>query len=242
MTVQHFSLAITACLALCVTGCSSDTETSTRSSQTVSGEQTMKTRLVADQVETKKRTTEKEDSSMAQLETITLGAGCFWCIEAVLDRIEGVESVVSGYMGGNVPNPTYQQVCTGLTGHAEVVQVQFDPQKLPLDKLLDIFWQVHDPTTLNRQGFDVGTQYRSAIFYHNEAQRKAAEESKEKWNLTRKFRSKIVTEIVPASDFYKAEDYHQEYFERNPENPYCRANILPKFKKMGLLKRSDLQP
>jgi peptide-methionine (S)-S-oxide reductase len=184
----------------------------------------------------------EEGPKMEKLQTITLGAGCFWCIEAVLDRFEGVESVVSGYMGGIVKNPTYQQVCTGTTGHAEVVQVQFDPQKLPLEKLLDIFWLVHDPTTLNRQGPDIGTQYRSAIFYHNDTQRRVAEKSKKKWNESRKFRGRIVTEITEASEFYEAEDYHQEYFSKNPRNPYCRANILPKFKKLGLLKSNDLIP
>jgi peptide-methionine (S)-S-oxide reductase len=172
-------------------------------------------------------------------ETITLGAGCFWCIEAVLDRIDGVESVESGYMGGHVENPTYEHVCSGTTNHAEVVQVTFDPQKLPLDKLLDIFWQLHDPTTLNRQGNDEGTQYRSVIFYHTEEQKEAAEKSKDKWNKSGKFSAPIVTEISPASTFYRAEEYHQEYFARNPGNPYCRWNILPKFKKLGLLKETD---
>lgn len=174
-----------------------------------------------------------------ELETITFGAGCFWCIEAVLDRIEGVEEVTSGYMGGQTLNPTYQQICTGLTGHAEVVQVQFDPKKLPLDKLLDIFWKLHDPTQLNRQGPDVGTQYRSAIFYTTKEQKEAAEKSKKKWNATRQYRGKIVTEITEASVFYPAEGYHQEYFAKNPEDRYCRYNILPKFKKLGLLKKSD---
>jgi peptide-methionine (S)-S-oxide reductase len=183
---------------------------------------------------------DEEDSNVAQeLETITLGAGCFWCIEAVLLRIKGVESVVSGYMGGQIVNPTYEQVCTGRTGHAEVVQVRFDPEVMPLDQLLDVFWQLHDPTTLNRQGFDVGTQYRSAIFYHDAEQKEAAQKSKDKWNESGKFRDPIVTEITAASEFYKAEAYHQDYFAKNPRNPYCRANILPKFKKLGLLKPSD---
>ncbi len=213
-------------------------------SQRARAQSTMETRTVARQSPKNEQAepVDEEESSMKKLETITLGAGCFWCIEAVLDRIDGVESVVSGYMGGVVKNPSYQLVCTGTTGHAEVVQVQFDPEILPVDKLLDVFWQLHDPTTLNRQGLDVGTQYRSAIFYHTEAQRKAAEESKKKWNATRQFRGKIVTEITAASDFYEAEDYHQEYFEKNRRNPYCRANILPKFKKLGLLKSTDLRP
>ena len=189
-----------------------------------------------------KTTAQPEETKMREAETITLGAGCFWCIEAVLERFEGVESIVSGYMGGTTKKPTYEQVCTGLTGHAEVVQVRFDPEKLPLDKLLDVFFLMHDPTTLNRQGPDVGTQYRSAIFYHNDAQREIAEKSKQKWSQSGKIRDPIVTEITPASEFYPAEEYHQDYFARNPRNPYCRANILPKFKKMGLLKRNDLIP
>lgn len=173
------------------------------------------------------------------MEKITLGAGCFWCIEAVLDRIKGVESVVSGYMGGDTENPTYEQICTGTTNHAEVVEVTFDPEVISFDKLMDVFWQLHDPTTLNRQGFDVGTQYRSAIFYHNDEQREIAEASKKKWDAAGKFKSPIVTEITAASVFYPAEMYHQEYFAKNPRDRYCRANILPKFQKLGLLQESD---
>ncbi|MFC1757789.1 peptide-methionine (S)-S-oxide reductase MsrA [Planctomycetota bacterium] len=182
---------------------------------------------------------DKKESEMPELEKITFGAGCFWCIEAVLDRIEGIEEVTSGYMGGETVNPTYRDICTGLTGHAEVVEVKFDPKQLPLEKLLDIFWQLHDPTTLNRQGADVGTQYRSAIFYSSEKQKEAAEASKKKWNETRKFRGKIVTEITEEDIFYSAEGYHQEYFAKNPNDRYCRFNILPKFKKLGLLEKSD---
>lgn len=178
----------------------------------------------------------EENGPMPELETITFGAGCFWCVEAVLLRVKGVDTVVSGYMGGSVPNPTYQQVCTGLTGHAEVVEVKFDPKILPLDKLLDIFWQLHDPTTLNRQGHDVGTQYRSAIYYYTDEQRDAAEKSKEKWNESGKLKDPIVTEITKADVFYAAEDYHQDYFNKNPRNPYCRANIIPKLRKLDLLK------
>ena len=177
-----------------------------------------------------------EDAPMPELETVTLGAGCFWCIEAVLLRVKGIESCVSGYMGGQTRNPTYEQVCTGLTGHAEVVEVKFDPQKLSFEQLLDVFWQLHDPTTLNRQGADVGTQYRSAIYYHSEAQREAAEKSKKKWDESGKFKNPIVTEITEASVFYAAEDYHQDYFNKNPRNPYCRATIIPKLRKLDLLK------
>ena len=173
-----------------------------------------------------------------KVETITLGAGCFWCIEAVLLRIKGVESVVSGYSNGDVKNPTYRQVCTGTTGHAEVVKVTFDPQVLPLEQLLDIFFDpaLHDPTTLNRQGNDVGTQYRSGIYYHNEEQKQAAEAAKKKWELSGTYRNPIVTEIEKAGTFYEAEDYHQNYFNLNPNQGYCRAVILPKLKKLGLLK------
>jgi peptide-methionine (S)-S-oxide reductase len=189
---------------------------------------------------TKSSTKEPEGGrKMAELETVTLGAGCFWCIEAVLDRIKGVHSVESGYMGGRVKNPTYEEVCTGTTGHAEVVQVKFDPKTLPFEKLLDVFWQLHDPTQLNRQGPDIGTQYRTAIFYHSEEQRKTAEQSKKKWDESGKFDARIVTEITPADDFYPAEEYHQDFFARNPRNRYCRYNIVPKFKKLGLLKDSD---
>ena len=169
-----------------------------------------------------------------KLDTITLGAGCFWCIEAVLLRVEGIESVVSGYMGGAWPDPTYEQVCTGRSGHAEVVQVEYDPDVISTDELLDLFWQLHDPTTLNRQGADVGTQYRSVIFYDGAQQREIAEASRDKWNKSGKFERPIVTEISPVSTFYKAEAYHQDYFARNPRNPYCRALIPPKLKKLGL--------
>ncbi len=167
-------------------------------------------------------------------ETITFGAGCFWCVEAVFQRIEGVQAAVSGYMGGEVDNPTYKQVCTGQTGHAEVVQVTFDPATISAAELIERFWTLHDPTTLNRQGADVGTQYRSAIFYHTEQQRAAALDSKSRADASGKFRDPIVTEIAPASTFYEAEDYHQEFYELNKSYPYCRMVILPKLQKLGL--------
>ncbi|MCA9211893.1 MAG: peptide-methionine (S)-S-oxide reductase MsrA [Planctomycetales bacterium] len=231
-------------VALVASGCNAPAEaTDANQSKTESTENTETAKTETANSKTSSSDANKEDKDskkMPELETITFGAGCFWCIEAVLDRIEGVHEVTSGYMGGQTIQPTYREVCTGLTGHAEVVEVKFDPKKLPLDKLLDIFWQLHDPTTLNRQGPDVGTQYRSAIFYHSDEQKAAAEKSKEKWNESRKFRGKIVTEITEASEFYEAEEYHQEYFARNPNDRYCRYNILPKFKKLGLLKKSDL--
>jgi peptide-methionine (S)-S-oxide reductase len=165
-----------------------------------------------------------------QTETATLGGGCFWCLEAVYERLPGVVSVTSGFAGGHTANPTYEQVCTGTTGHAEVTQIVFEPAKIPYAKLLDVFWQAHDPTTLNRQGADEGTQYRSIILYHNEAQKLAAEKSKAE--AQKNFKHPIVTEIVPFTKFYKAEDYHQEYYDKNSSAAYCRVVIAPKLKKL----------
>lgn len=169
----------------------------------------------------------------AGAEVITLGAGCFWCTEAVYQQIPGVLSVTSGYMGGTVKHPTYEQICGGDTGHAEVVQVVYDLKKTTLEKVLSKFWHVHDPTTLNRQGADQGTQYRSAIFYSTEAQRVVAEQSKTE--AGREFSQPIVTEITKASDFYPAENYHQDYYRLNKNrNPYCQRVIAPKLRKAGL--------
>ena len=165
-----------------------------------------------------------------QTETATLAGGCFWCTEAVFERLPGVLSVSSGYTGGQTESPTYEQVCTGGTGHAEAIQVTFDPAKITFAKLLETFWEAHDPTTLNRQGADRGTQYRSAIFYHSEAQRLAAEKSK--LAAAKNFSSPIVTEIVPLKKFFKAEGYHQDYFRNNPNGGYCRAVIKPKLDKL----------
>ncbi len=165
-------------------------------------------------------------------ESITLGAGCFWCTEAVFQQIPGVLSVTPGYMGGAVKNPTYEQVCTGETGHAEVARIVYDPKVTGLDKILDTFWHVHDPTTLNRQGADHGTQYRSAIFYGTEAQRLVAEKSKKE--AASEFAKPIVTEITPAAEFYAAENYHQDYYRLHKNNPYCRMVIAPKLRKAGL--------
>jgi peptide-methionine (S)-S-oxide reductase len=166
-------------------------------------------------------------------ETIFLGAGCFWCTESVFQQIPGVLSAVSGYMGGAKANPTYEQICGGDTGHAEITRIVFDPKTLSLESLLDVFWKMHDPTTLNRQGNDVGTQYRSAIFYADERQHQAAEASKRA--ASAKFSSPIVTEIVPAAEFYPAENYHQDYYRLNKNrNPYCQYVITPKLKKLGL--------
>jgi len=162
----------------------------------------------------------------------TLAGGCFWCLEAVFDDLKGVKSVESGYMGGKTPNPNYEQVCSGTSGHAEVVRVTFDPDELEYRDLLSVFFAIHDPTTLNRQGNDVGTQYRSAIFYHSEEQKRDAEEVIRNLGEQKLFRSPIVTEVAPASQFHVAEDYHQEYFRRvGGGNPYCSYVIEPKVTK-----------
>jgi len=165
------------------------------------------------------------------LEVATVAGGCFWCIEAVFREVEGVESVVSGYTGGTTANPTYQQVCSDKTGHAEAVQVVFDPTKISYREILEIFFSVHDPTTLNRQGADMGTQYRSAIFYHNEQQKASAEQLIEELDKAHLWKKPIVTQIVPLDKFYPAEDYHREYFSQHPEQAYCQVVISPKVNK-----------
>jgi peptide-methionine (S)-S-oxide reductase len=166
------------------------------------------------------------------VEVVTLGGGCFWCLETVYDRLKGVQDVVSGYAGGHVLSPSYQQVCTGTTGHAEVVQVTFDPAVITFRDLLDVFFTVHDPTTLNRQGADVGTQYRSAIFYHTDEQRAIAEQAIADLDAAGVWDAPIVTEVTPLATFYPAEDYHQEYYVRNPNQGYCRMVIAPKVAKL----------
>lgn len=165
-------------------------------------------------------------------EIATLANGCFWCSEAIFSRLKGVKSVVPGYSGGKVENPTYDDVCTGETGHAEAAQIEFDPTVIPYEKLLDVFWHTHDPTTLNRQGNDIGTQYRSAIFYHNDKQREIAEKSKRDLEESGIYRDPIVTEIVPFKKFYIAEDYHKKYYEQHQDAPYCRYVIDPKIQKL----------
>jgi peptide-methionine (S)-S-oxide reductase len=167
-----------------------------------------------------------------QTDTATFATGCFWCTEAVFEELNGVLSVTSGYSGGNVPNPTYKEVCTGETGHAECVQVVYEPNKITYDELLEVFFEVHDPTSLNRQGADIGTQYRSAIFYHDNAQKQKAEYYKNELNKSGAYDKAIVTEIASFSKFYPAEDYHQEYYENNKSsNPYCSVVIRPKLEK-----------
>jgi len=167
----------------------------------------------------------------AGAEVATLGGGCFWCIEAVFDSLKGVSSVKSGYTGGNTVNPTYEQICNGGTGHAEVVRVTFDPAVISFREILAVFFAIHDPTTLNRQGSDVGTQYRSAIFYHTAAQKEAAEKFIAGMMAAKLFSGRIVTEVVPAPTFYVAEDYHQKYFVNNGNQPYCQAIVAPKVAK-----------
>ena len=169
------------------------------------------------------------NSSTNHLEVATLGGGCFWCTEAVFQMLPGVKSVTSGYAGGTTANPTYKQVCSGDTGHAEVIQIGYDPKVVSYEKVLGTFWDAHDPTTVNRQGADSGTQYRSIILYSSEAQKAAAEKSKAE--AQKRFSRPIVTEIVPLKQFYPAEDYHQDYYRSNPNQPYCRAVIRPKVEK-----------
>jgi peptide-methionine (S)-S-oxide reductase len=176
----------------------------------------------------------RADDKQKDATLATFGAGCFWCVEAVFLRADGVKSAVSGYTGGHTKNPTYDDICNKDTGHAEAIQIEFDPEKVSYDELLNLFWRSHDPTQLNRQGNDVGTQYRSAIFCHGDDQRTAALASKKKLNESGKFRKPVVTQISEASTFYKAEAYHQDYFSRNSQQPYCRFVIEPKLKKLGL--------
>lgn len=181
------------------------------------------------------------NNSENNYETVTLGAGCFWCVEAIFERTRGVVDVKSGYSGGKIPNPSYREVTSGRTGHAEVVQVRFDPSELPFAKLLEIFFRTHDPTTLNRQGADIGTQYRSAIFYHTEEQKRVAEEVKGLLDREKIWKDPIVTEITAYGNFYIAEDYHQEYFLNNPDQGYCRIVIAPKIEKYEKLFRDYLK-
>lgn len=183
----------------------------------------------------------EEGSNSTAYDTITLGGGCFWCVEAVYQMLDGVIKVESGYSGGTVKNPSYREVCTGSTGHAEVVQITFDPAKTSIDEILKVFFTVHDPTSLNRQGADVGTQYRSVIFYRNEKQRKIAKSIIDDLNNNHVYNRPIVTELSPFTSFYKAEDYHQDYYNQNKEAPYCRLVIQPKLEKFEKLFKDRLK-
>lgn len=171
-------------------------------------------------------------SNQQHFETATFASGCFWCTEAIFKRLKGVMSVTSGYTGGKRENPSYEQVSTGATGHAEAIQITFDPTVIPYEKLLDIFWHTHNPTTLDQQGADIGTQYRSAIFYHTEKQKEAAEKSKKELEDSQTYSDPIVTEVKPFEAFYKAEGYHEDYYEKNPNAPYCTFVIDPKIHKL----------
>ena len=184
----------------------------------------------ADNKEIMTSTKNSKESSAHQF--ALLGGGCFWCTEAVFEKLDGVVEVISGYAGGNLINPTYQDICTGKTGHAEVIKIKYLPQKISFSKILSIFGDAHDPTTLNRQGADVGTQYRSTIMYYNSEQQELAQSWKE--NLSKKLEDPVVTEIVPVPKFYPAEDYHQDYYTKNPDQGYCSFVIRPKLKKLGL--------
>ena len=180
--------------------------------------------------------------STERIDTATFGTGCFWCTEAIFEQLNGVLKVTSGYSGGKVDNPTYKEVCSGETGHAECVQIQYEPEKISYDELLEVFWQVHDPTTLNRQGADVGTQYRSVVFYHNKEQKEKAEHYKTELDKSGAFPKPIVTENAPAAKFYVAEDYHQEYYDNNKNtNPYCAVVIRPKLEKFQKVFASKLK-
>ena len=174
-------------------------------------------------------------------DTATFAAGCFWCVEAVFQELKGVLSVTSGYTGGKIKNPSYREVCTGITGHAEACQIIYDPNVISYDELLEAFWASHDPTTLNRQGADQGTQYRSAIFYHTEQQKQLSEAYKVKLNAEKAFDKPVVTEISPAGAFYKAEDYHQNYFNENGNAPYCTFVIVPKLEKFRKVFKDKLK-
>ena len=188
-----------------------------------------------------KKTESGVTNNMDSLQTATFGSGCFWCTEAIFERVNGVVKVESGYSGGTVENPTYQEVCTGTTGHAEVTQITYDPSVISFDELLEIFWKTHDPTTLNKQGNDVGTQYRSVIFYHNVEQKELAEKYKSELDKSGAWDNPIVTEISPFKNFYSAEGYHQDYYENNPNQGYCAFVIAPKVEKFEKVFKDKLK-
>ena len=231
------------CLAMVIAGgwltaCAQESSTT--------GDKSKKTGSLPGDIIKEKITLEKSDMKEAEtgqpgknLEKVTIGGGCFWCVEAVFQRIKGIEKWTSGYMGGATKNPTYKEVCSGFTGHAEVVQLEFDPDVITFDQVLEVFWRAHDPTTLNRQGADRGTQYRSVIFYHSEEQKQKSLASKAKAEEEKLYNDPIVTEISPAVEFYPAEKYHQNYFNQNTSQGYCQFVIWPKLKKLGLPLRSD---
>jgi len=181
------------------------------------------------------------NAQQKKLQKATFGMGCFWCSEALFNRLDGVTGVKSGYEGGSIPNPSYEDVCTGTTGHAEVIQLTYDPAKISYDELLNVFWKSHDPTTLNRQGADVGTQYRSVVFYSTAEQKAIAEKYKAELNKTNAYGKPVITEITKAEPFYVAESYHQDYFAKNANQPYCRLVILPKMEKLEKVFKDKLK-
>ena len=183
----------------------------------------------------------QDDQIKTNIEVVIIGAGCFWCVEAIFQNLKGVLTVTAGYTGGHTKNPTYHEVCSGQTGHAEVARIEFEPKKISLEQILEVFWKTHNPTTLNKQGDDVGTQYRSCIFYHNENQRIIAEKSKKQAGESVLFNDPIVTKITPLGDYYQAEDYHQNYFKSNPNKSYCSLVIKPKVEKFKDLFKDKLK-
>jgi peptide-methionine (S)-S-oxide reductase len=191
--------------------------------------------------QTKPITKSKTMTEKATLETATFGTGCFWCTEAVFQQLEGVSKVTSGYSGGSVESPTYKQVCTGTTGHAECLKIEYDPTKITFDELLEVFWQVHDPTTLNRQGNDIGTQYRSVVFYHDAIQKSKVQKYATALNKSGAFANQIVTKLEPFVKFYPAEDYHQNYFNLNGSESYCQFVIKPKVEKFEKVFKNKLK-
>jgi peptide-methionine (S)-S-oxide reductase len=201
--------------------------------------QTKTTRTMNKDETTKTSTNTPQNTS--NIDTATFGAGCFWCVEAVFQRLEGVQSIKSGYSGGTVKNPTYKEVCEGTTGHAEVCQIVYDKTKITFDELLEVFWKTHDPTTLNRQGNDFGTQYRSAIFYHNEEQKQIAEKYKTEINKSGAYPNPIITEITALTNYYPAEDYHQNYFNQNGSQSYCQFVIQPKVEKFEKIFKAKIK-
>jgi peptide-methionine (S)-S-oxide reductase len=223
------SLGIAFVIALALTGASQSTNQEKNNTESI---KTPTDETSASDGKKEKSGAEEKAKSKPKLEKATFGGGCFWCMEAVFERIPGVKSVVSGYAGGNVANPTYQMVCTGLTGHAEVIQIEFDPSVISFDKLLTFFWSAHDPTTPNSQGNDFGTQYRSIILYHDEEQQKIAQKQFRELMAQRGRRSPIVTELVPFNEFYPADAHHQDYFRNHPYEDYSQIVIAPKVRKI----------
>ncbi|TAG02264.1 MAG: peptide-methionine (S)-S-oxide reductase [Cytophagia bacterium] len=193
--------------------------------------------------QTKKNNTKKNKNmnENVKLELATFGAGCFWCVEAVFQRLEGVEKVESGYAGGKTERPTYKEICTGLTGHAEVCQISYNPQKISFEELLEVFWGTHDATTINQQGNDIGTQYRSAVFYHNQNQKNLAEAYKEKITKEKVFDAPVITEITAYNNYYPAEQYHQNYYNQNSSQGYCSYTIAPKIEKLKKVFKNKLK-